>query len=115
MSDELRRLECLRRLELELRASDKSLRSFEGMPSLTDEQLGNVLAQYEHDINVDEHHGKVHQLNDEQRTAFNRFTVALEHQQPLILNLDAPGGTGRFFTIVVVLLKVLYVQARHSC
>lgn len=99
MDSELRRFECLRRLELELRGSDKSLRNFEGMPSLSDEQLGEVLAQFEHDIDAREHYDKVNQLNKEQSAAFNRFTIALEHQQPLILNLDAPGGTGQFCAV----------------
>jgi len=99
MDSELRRLECLRRLELELRGSDKSLRNFEGMPSLSDEQLGNVLALFEHDINASEHYDRVHQLNQEQRAAFDQFVVALERKQPLIINLDAPGGTGQLFAV----------------
>ena len=99
MDNELRRLECLRRLEMELRGSDKSLRNFKGMPSLSDEQLEEVLAQFEHNIDAGEHYDKVNRLNDEQRIAFNRFTMALEHQQSLILNLDAPGGTGQFCVV----------------
>ena len=94
MNDDLRRLECLRRLELELRGSNKSLRDYEDMPSIDDEQLGEALAQFTHDIDAGEHHKGISQLNDEQRAAFDKFTAALEHRQSPILNLDAPGGTG---------------------
>ena len=100
MDDDLRRLECLRRLELELRDSNKSLRDFSDMPYIEDEQLGEVQAQFAHDIDVDAHNNKVIQLNREQRAAFDKFVVALEHRQPLVLNLDAPGGTGQFFIAI---------------
>jgi hypothetical protein len=95
MSDDLRRLECLRRLELELRGSNNSLRDFSGMPSIDDDQFRDVLAQFAHNVDVDEHSNKVKMLNKEQRAAFDRFVAALEHRRQLIINLDAPGGTGQ--------------------
>ena len=113
MSNELRRLECLRRLELELHGSNRSLRDFEGMPNLGDEQLEEVLAQFEHDIDANEHYNRVNQLNGEQRAAFDRFVAALEHHQPLILNLDAPGGTGQF-SLSHIFAEGLHVQVKRS-
>ena len=91
---DLRRLECLRRIELQLRDSNKSLRSFNGMPCIRDEQLNEVQAKFERDVDVDQYRNKLAQLNDAQRAAFGKFAVALENRRPLLLNLDAPGGTG---------------------
>ena len=66
------------------------------MPYIEDAQFGEVQAQPAHNIDVDAHNNKVAQLNGEQRAAFDRFVAALEHRQSLVLNLDAPGGTGQF-------------------
>jgi hypothetical protein len=63
------------------------------MPTIDDDQFRDAQAQFAHDI--DEHSNKVKMLNEEQRAAFDMFAEALECRQPLILNLDAPGGTGQ--------------------
>lgn len=96
-----------------LQKSGRSLRDFDTMPRWTHnwaELADNNLIAEQLNYNRDEQRvqaeGRVRQLNNDQRMAFDRIMESVQHGHGSTFFLDGPGGTGKTFVYNTLCYRV---------